>query len=445
MSAPRGDGGVTAVGTDSRRIAPGTLFVCLVGERFDAHEFVAEAIAAAAGGIVVSRAPKAGEIAAAEAAGIPILCVKETLAAYQGIAACHRRRFPELPTVAITGSCGKTGTKDMVAAILRQRFGEAVLATHGNTNNLIGVPQNLLRITAKHRAAVLELGTNAPGEIAVLTALVRPTVAVLTAIAPVHLEGLGSVDGVAAEKAAIFGGLAERGGTAVLPLACCGFEAVRRALPSRTMTVGMEDGADVRVRYRGGGLGGSRFSVSENGRIPVDVEWQLSGKHQVMNSGLAVAAASALGIGADVWAPALSACRPGAMRMAITRRAGIGWINDAYNANPASMRALIDWLAEAEDLKVEALVLGLGDMLELGPTEGALHREVLAYAAERLPEAALLPVGPRMASAAAALGIAGYADLASAGQRLAALLRAGAVVALKGSRGMTMEKLMEAG
>jgi UDP-N-acetylmuramoyl-tripeptide--D-alanyl-D-alanine ligase len=195
--------GVASVSTDTRKIGPGDMFLCLKGERFDGHDFAAGAVESGAAAVCCSEARQDIMDAAAKS-GAAVLVVDDTLTALQNLGRAHRRRFPDIPVIAITGSSGKTSTKEMTAGVLAAGLDGEVLATIGNTNNLIGVPQNLLRLTGDHVAAVLELGTNAPGEIGTLVRAVEPTCAVLTSVGAGHLEGLGTIDGVAAEKSDIF-------------------------------------------------------------------------------------------------------------------------------------------------------------------------------------------------------------------------------------------------
>jgi UDP-N-acetylmuramoyl-tripeptide--D-alanyl-D-alanine ligase len=405
-----------AVSTDSRSIGPGQAFLALRGEHFDGHDFIPSAIASGASAIIA-------ETDAPADSATPWLQVEDCLRAYQDLAAFHRMRWPELPLIGITGSSGKTSSKEIIAAILRAEFA-TVLATAANTNNLIGVPQNLLRLDG-HEAAVIELGTNAPGEIATLTHIAAPAVAIITSIGPVHLEGLGSVEGVAREKASICEGLPANG-LAIIP------EAWRHAISApQVVTVG---GDYQVVDYQSDGLERARFCVVRKGeRLLID--WPVAGLHQARNVAAAVAVADHLDIAADKVATALAEFELPGMRMAREEIDGVTWINDAYNANPDSMRALIDCLVGHSKL-----ILVLGDMLELGLDEASLHLETLRYARRTLPEARLLPVGPRMAAAAADLGLPAAPDLDAARELLTP--QPGDSVALKASRGMALERLM---
>ena len=369
---------------------------------------------------------------------LPTLLVDDALVAYQHLSKAHRLRFPDLFVVGITGSCGKTSSKEIISSVLRAHYGEdAVLTTQGNTNNQIGVPQNLLRLSGDHRAAVLEMGTNMHGEIAILTNLVLPDVAVITNVEPVHLEGLGDLDGVAREKSSIFRGLRD-GGRAVLGADLAVNPIVQAALPSDVTTVSLDKGADVAIEYQGSDLTSSRFRTGLQSGESLDVTWAMRGKHMALNAAAAIAIADQLGMDSETIVAGLQSCRVTGMRMEICEVDGVTWINDAYNANPASMKALINWLAEAPNAGGR-YVMVLGDMLELGETAEQLHRDVLDYAKAAMPQATVLAFGPTMAAVAGGESFTDFDELRS---RVDELLTPGDRIALKGSRGMALERLL---
>ncbi len=439
-------GGVQAVSMDSRAIAAGELFLAYRGETHDSHDYLSQALDHQAAALIVDRRPSHALLDRCLATAVPCLQVSDTLAAYQALGHAHRRRFDKLRVIAITGSSGKTSTKEMVAAIARAAVGvDAVLATQGNTNNLIGVPRNLLQLRLHHRIAVLELGTSLPGEIAILTRLVQPDIAILTSIGPVHLEGLGSIEGVRREKAAIFEPLALNDGWAILPRELAQEPILADLLPAgRTITVGSRPDADLRVTYVSGDLEGSRFTASLGDQPPVEVSWPLHGAHQAANGGLALAAGLRLGVDLPAAAAALAKLLLPGMRMAITERDGVHWINDAYNANADSMRALIDWLALAVKPD-QPLILCLGDMLELGEQVQDFHREIISYARRRLPAGTIVAIGPEMARAAGELGgCIVFEQVPDARDWLHSQLPTSGVVAIKASRGMRLERLLPA-
>lgn len=430
LVAPGSRGGVVGVSTDSRTLEPGELFVALQGERLDGHDFVTQAAAAGAGAVIVSRP--------ARIAG-PTLLVPDTRQAYQRLARAHRQRFPRLQVVGITGSVGKTSTKEMLGAICRAAWDEAVLVTPGNANTQLGVPQTLLALGRNHRVAVVETGTSRPGELAILADVIRPDVAVLTTLAPAHLEGLGDLDGVAREKASLLAALGARG-RAVIPAELVTHHRLTPHLPLEVLTVATAAPADVIIDYLGGDLGGSSFRVLRPDRPALEIRWSLTGRHLALNAGFAVAAAAQLGIPDEAITTGLNRVRLPGMRMEITETGGVTWINDAYNASPRSVAALIDWLTELP-APAGRLVLVLGDMAELGERAGALHREILALAADRLPGATLLVYGPLMA-AAAPQAVERFTDEDDLRKALAGRLRPGDRVALKGSRALGLDRLV---
>ncbi|MDP7395691.1 MAG: UDP-N-acetylmuramoyl-tripeptide--D-alanyl-D-alanine ligase [Lentisphaeria bacterium] len=431
---------VSVIGTDTRTVGHGDMFLALRGERFDGHDFAAAAVDQGAAALCVDE-QMIDAIVTATGGTTPCLCVGDTLAAYQAIARLHRRGFADLTMVAITGSSGKTSTRTIVGAVLSRHFDGAVLTTTANTNNHVGVPQNLLRLTPEHRGAVLELGTSGHGEIRPLTALVEPDIAILTNVGPVHLEGLGSVDGVAREKAGVFSKLGDHG-SAILPVDLRHHPQIAPSLPvDRVLTVGNAgSGADVEVTYCGGDLTSARVIVCRGGRN-VEFSWALPGAHQAMNAGVAFAVAQVLGIEDDCVVEGLASCQLPGMRLRTVEHDGVTWINDAYNANPDSVKALLDLLASAPHGGGHLHIV-LGDMLELGPDTAQYHATALAYACERLPGARILPFGPLMAQAVRSFDLDAFEDIEDLRQHLTTHVAAGDLIAVKGSRGMALERLI---
>ena len=425
---------VAGVYTDTRTDGEGQRFVALAGERFDAHDFLDRAVSSGAAALCVRRGAAVPE-------GIPVLEVEDTLKSYQALGAYNRSRLADLKCASVTGSVGKTSVKEMLRAVFARTGGaEGVLATAGNTNNHVGVPKNLLALSPRHRFAVLEIGMSHPGEILPLVSLVRPDVAVVNSIAPCHIEHLGSLEGIAREKGDIFKGLTP-GGTAVIPAGIPQTEILRRAAsPHRVLTFGTDEDCDVRARYLGGRIDGGSFELSFKGGRTFRIDWRLPGKHQTLNASAAAAAAWSLGISPeDICAALPDTVLPG-MRSKITRSGGAVYINDAYNANPASMAAALDYLAEA--VSSEQLILLLGGMLELGSRSDHEHGKLLAAALKRFPGAKIFAFGPPFAGAASRLGVPFYEDPASAAEMLASLAVPGKVVFAKGSRGIGMEKIL---
>lgn len=424
-----------AVNTDTRTIQPGDLFIALRGEHFDGHAFVAEAAAKGAVAALVSEPVETA---------LPLLRVADTRLALGRLGAAWRARFA-IPLIAVTGSNGKTTTKEMLAAIFARRG--PVLATQGNLNNDIGVPLTLLRLRAEHRCAVIEMGANHPGEIAYLSELARPTVALITNAAMAHLAGFGSLDEIARTKGGIYAGLAGQGvGIVNADDAYSGFW--RSLLGGRRcMTFGMREQADVSalpgsVRCQ---LGDEAIVTAFQMRTPagdIDVSFPLMGEHNVMNALAAAAAALAAGaMLADV-KNGLEAMQAVKGRLQV-KKAGCGArvIDDTYNANPPSLLAAINVLAGVAGRKV----LVLGDMGELGDDAPLFHRQV----GERARQAGidkLYATGKLSRDAVQAFGADGghYANHDELIAALAADLDAQTTVLVKGSRFMGMERVVEA-
>ena len=371
--------GVFSLNTDSRTIRDGECFVPLVGERFDGHDFLARL--AGSGKKVCALCGKDRPAPA----GLPVLPVADTLQAYQALGAFHRGRMTHLKVIGVTGSVGKTSVKEMLRAIFSSVAGaEQVLYTEGNTNNQIGVVQNLLRLTPEHRFAVIEMGTNHPGEIAPLARIARPDAALVNSIAPCHLEFLGDLDGVAREKSAIFSGT-RSGGGAVCPEVCAGNAILRDAaahakLHLHTFGAWGTPGAAVTGRILKDTLYGSQAELcfTASGRT-VAFDWNLAGDFQALNAAAAAAMALHFGLTPEAVAAGLRATELPGKRMKVEERNNICWINDAYNANPASMAASLRHLRTAGGTARDYLLV-LGDMRELGSDALRHHRDILALA-----------------------------------------------------------------
>ena len=424
--------------TDTREDCSGGLFLALRGENFDAHDFLDSAVSSGAAALCIEKtfATKINP-----AWNIPVLLVDDTLTAYQAIANSYKKRFHNLRSVAITGSMGKTSCKEIIRSILVAAVGEeAVYATKSNTNNQVGVPQNLLNVNSKHRFCVLEMGTNHFGEIEPLSRTLEPDVALINSIAPCHLEAFGDTHGVAQEKTKIFAAL-KSDGIAVIPTDC---PEINYLLGQTKQFKTMRFGTDVEAVYHGGNLHGSCIELifkDLNKRIKLD--WLLSGAHQASNAAAAATVALALGIEPEIIAEGLRNCVLPGMRMKVAHVNGIDWINDAYNASPESVAATLRWLKEF--VKADDLVLVLGDMLELGKVSNSQHKKVLAQAFELFPEAAFVLVGPEMNRAGGNIDVPNKncfcKDSEAAKEVLKIFLSVGKTVLLKGSRGIKLEKL----
>jgi UDP-N-acetylmuramoyl-tripeptide--D-alanyl-D-alanine ligase len=426
------------VTTDSRALRGGEIFVALRGERYDAHAFAADAVAAGAAGLVVDR-----PVTLPDAADVTVLQVPDTLAALQALAADLRRRVAPC-VVAITGSNGKTTTKEMLAAILAAAVGPArVLKTQGNLNNLIGVPLTLLGLAGDERHAVVEMGMNAPGEIARLTEIADPDVGLITNVGPAHLEGLGSIAGVARAKGELFARM-RPAATAIVNVEDPHVRALGDAFPGRVVRFGA--GSDVTAQDVVCDAGGAAKFRLALGPAALDVHLRIPGRHNVLNALAAAAAASAIGVApAAIRAGLEAASSVGGRMRVVTLSNGVTIVDDSYNANPASMAAALRSLMDAPAARRIAV---LGDMLELGAASAEQHRAVgrLAGAAGL---AALYLHGDfaRDTAAGAAEGMTAGAihvapDHATIAQALAADARRGDWVLVKGSRGQRMEEVV---
>jgi len=433
---------VESVFTDTRESARDALFVAFSGETFDAHDYLAQAVANGAALLCVEEA-KLDKVPP----GVPAIAVPSTVTAFQRIARFHRMRFPNLKVILLSGSCGKTSTKESLRAIFEHATDSiSVLATEGNTNNQIGLPQNLLRLNARHRVAILEAGTNHHGELEPLSFCAMPDLAIIVSIANCHLEFLGSLEGVAQEKSQLFAHL-KPGGFAVIPAQCPGQDILARAAaPFRRGTFGFEDSdADLTAHYLGGNLHGAKFTLTRNSTgETVSVQWSIPGRHQAGNAAAAALAALTFGIPFELIAEGLSRTTLPGLRMRVSEHGGSTWINDAYNANPDSMAASLNWLSEFADPGKLALILG--DMGELGERSAEGHRSVCALAKHLFPGARVIVVGPHMAAAASetSLDCTAYPaskDAAEAGIKF----EPGSTVFLKASRSTHLELIEPTG
>lgn len=427
------------VTTDTRTLGTGDLFVALVGERHDAHAFAAAAVAAGATGLLVAR-----PVDLPAAADVVVLEVPDTLRALQDLGADLRRRVAPC-VLAITGSNGKTTTKEMLAAILVAHAGgpERVLKTQGNLNNLIGVPLTLLALTGDESHAVVEMGMNAPGEIARLTEIADPDVGLITNVGPAHLEGLGSVEGVARAKGELFATM-RREATVVVNAEDAHVAALGAAFPGRR--VGFGAGTDVTAESVTCDARGAASFRLRLGGAAVDVRLRIPGRHNVMNALAAAAAAWAVGASPAAIATGLAAATSVGGRMRVVTLAnGVTIVDDSYNANPASVAAALRSLADAPATRRIAV---LGDMLELGAASAEQHRAVGGLAGTVGLAALYLhgdfardtAAGAAATMSAAAIHVA--PDHAAIAAALAADARRGDWVLVKGSRGQRMEEVV---
>jgi UDP-N-acetylmuramoyl-tripeptide--D-alanyl-D-alanine ligase len=428
---------VAGVSIDSRSLAVGEAFFAIQGHRLDGHAFLAEAAARGAACLVVHALPDDVP------SNVPLVLVEETTQALGKLGAWHRARFA-IPVVAVTGSNGKTTTKELAAGVLGTRWN--VLRPEKSFNNQWGLPLTLLQLGPEHQAAVLEIGTNARGEIAALSALAAPTVAIVTTVAAVHVEFLGSLDGVREEKAGLVRALPPDG-VAVLNADDPRVAGMAGETRARVVTYGRA--ATAHVRVAGDVVEDERglvFTLEAGGeRQPVVVG--LAGRHNVTNALAGAAAGVALGIPLADVARGLAGVPPVAGRC-VWRQAGeVAILDDTYNASPVSVRAALDTVAAHR--RGRRVVVVLGDMLELGAITDEAHREV-GRAVAALPADELVGVGRAMQGAVEAAREAGLAEarhLMTFEDTVAHLLKrvvAGDLVLVKGSRGMRMERVVDA-
>ncbi len=434
------DRGVGSFSTDTRTLRPGDLFIALRGKNFDGHVFLSQAVARGAAGCVVSspaRIPLPP--------GFVVIQVEETQWALGQIAVLWRRQYP-IRVVAITGSNGKTTTKEMAGSIVRQRY--RALVSSGNLNNLIGVPLTLFQVHEEHQVVVLELGMNARGEIHRLAEMVEPDVGVITNIGEAHLEFLGSVEEVAEAKGELLPFLTGDRVT-VLNRDDPYFNTLCPRVRGALVTFGLGPKADVRAeRIRMGRDGRTHFTLCAGGnRRPVHLN--VPGRVNVCNALAAAAVGRGLGLDLEIIAAGLEQAPAAAMRMQrVVHPSGAVIINDAYNANPTSVGAALETFSRMTKGK-EAIVV-LGDMLELGSVSEAAHRRVGVMVAQARP-ALLITLGERARAIGEGAALSGLDavrirwchDHGEAQAVLRAHLTRAPWILLKASRGMGLEKLLE--
>jgi UDP-N-acetylmuramoyl-tripeptide--D-alanyl-D-alanine ligase len=436
LASGKGDATISRISTDSRTLQAGDLFVPLRGENFDGHRFVDQAAERGAAGAMVEESwqgstPK----------NFALIRVPDTLAAYQNLAANYRRSL-SLKVIAITGSNGKTSTKDFVAAILARGF--RVTKTEGNFNNHVGLPQTMLTATSSDQIAVWEIGMNHPGEIAALAKLAAPDVAIITNIGVAHIEFMGNREAIAAEK----GSLAEAvdaGGTVIMNGDDAFSESVAQRTRAKIILAGIENGS-VRATDVSQSATGCEFTILE-GAHRCRAQLPVPGIHMVQNAMLAIAAGRAFGLSLEECAAGLASTPLTKARLQIKEINGIQFIDDSYNANPDSMKAALRTLIELDADGRRVAVLG--EMSELGEESERGHREVGETAAA-LGIDELLAVGAAGAEIAHAAQKAGLEKSSAvdspeeAAQHLSETAAPGDLILVKGSRSARMERVLEA-
>ncbi|WP_303670360.1 UDP-N-acetylmuramoyl-tripeptide--D-alanyl-D-alanine ligase [Selenomonas ruminantium] len=430
----------SAIVTDTRKISEGVLFVALKGERFNGEDFAAEALEKGAAGVVVSEACDKKQL---EKCAGTVLQVEDTLAAYQLIAKAWRDKFPQIPVVAITGSNGKTTTKDLTAAVLSAKG--AVLKTQANFNNEIGLPLTLLGLKKEHTAAVVEIGMRGFHQIEALAPIASPQIGIVTNVGETHMELLGSLENIAKAKQELVEAI-PAGGTVILNADNKYVAGMRSAAKEgvKVMTFGIEHEADVRGEaiHTEGNV--TKFMVTyANERHEYEVN--MVGRHNVYNTLAAIAAGFAMGLTPVEVREGLSHLEATKMRFELQQVKEWNVVNDAYNASPMSMTAAINTLSELTKGRKIAV---LGDMLELGSVSEEAHLHVGEEVAEHGFTALVTrgEMGEFIAKGAENKGMTAVYRCASheeAAEKLHELLQPGDTLLFKGSRGMAMEKIID--
>jgi UDP-N-acetylmuramoyl-tripeptide--D-alanyl-D-alanine ligase len=424
-AGPRGATTLTRISTDTRTVGEGDAFLALAGEKFDAHDFLAEAVAKGARALIVHDARRAARL------NVPVFVVPDTLRAL-GALGCYRRRAWGKPVVAVVGTNGKTSTKELLRAALGGKC--RVHATVGNYNNLVGVPLTLFALPDDADIAVIEMGTNQPGEVALLRAIAQPDIVVVTSIAEEHLEGLGDLEGVLQEEVSACDGVA----LAVVPASQPEIGEATRTRATRTLSAGLDSG-DLRPDAWGVEPDGRGWVELDEIRVRVP----LRGVHNLRNAMLALAVARDRGVSMHDAARAIAVMPAPPMRVHFENCGAVTLINDAYNSNPGSARVALELLEHAGAGRQRVAVLGT--MLELGAQTDRLHDEV-ARAALASPIELVVGVGAYAeALARVAPGdprVASGADPETAWNAVRSRLTSDAVILLKGSRGVRLERLI---
>ncbi len=425
------------VTTDSRKVTKNSLFIPLIGEKFDGHDYIEQCFNAGASVCLTSKLLP-------QVSGCAAVFVSDTAKALRDLAAWHRKKF-NLPVVGITGSVGKTSTKDMVSCVLSQQY--KVLKTQGNFNNEIGLPLTVFNIDNSHEAAVIEMGMSGFGEISRLTAIAKPHIAIITNIGVSHIEKLGSQEGILKAKLEILEGL-DKDGLVILngddPL----LSSLKGKLPFRTVFYGMNSVSDyTALNYQTMGEQGTNFEIKINNCM-YSVEIPVPGIHNVYNALAAISVGIEMKIPMEVIVNGIKQFSPGNMRQSIINHNGIKIINDAYNASPQSMQAAINVLEEISSGSRSIAVLG--DMFEMGDMSKDLHYSVGDFIKNKKINY-LVTVGhdSRMISQAVAdsgnceIKLHHFENNQEALKYIMGIATPGTYILIKGSRGMKMEEIAD--
>jgi len=424
-SLPRGPASVSGITTDTRKIGKGDVFVALKGERFDGHDYLRDAVRDGASALVISRVPKLNSL------GVPLYEVRDTLVALGALAHYWRRAWGKT-IIGVAGSNGKTSTKDLIRAALSRSY--AVHATTGNLNNRIGVPLSLLSLQPEAEIAVIELGTSLPGEVAILRDIAEPEIALVTSIAEEHLEGLGDLAGVLREEAAVYDGVA----VGIAPSAQPEIAEAARGTARRVIVAGLEPGADLRP---------DRWEIGPDGLGVIEIAGvtirpPVRGLHNLRNTMLALAVARECGVSYEDAAAGIAAMPQAKMRVAWEQLGNMTLINDAYNANPGSTRAAIELLQGTGSGRQRVIVLGT--MRELGAASAQCHADIagLALASGADIVAGIGEFAPALEKQNERERVITAPDVEDLWPRLQARLQRDAIILLKASRGVQLERLV---
>ena len=422
---PRGPAELNGITTDTRKIGKGNVFVALRGERFDGHDYLRDAVRDGASALVVSRAPKLDTL------GVPIFEVRDTLVALGALAHYWRRAWGKT-IIGVAGSNGKTSTKDLLRAALGRSYN--VHATTGNLNNRVGVPLTLLALPPEAEVAVIELGTSLPGEVAILRDITEPDIALVTSIAEEHLEGLGDLAGVLREEAAVYEGV----GVGIAPSAQPEIAEAARAKAKRVVVAGLDNTADLKPdRWE---IGPDGLGVIEI--AGVTVRPPVRGLHNLRNAMLALAVARECGVTYEDAAAGIAGMPQPKMRSAWEQVGDVTLINDAYNANPGSTRAAIELLKGTGSGRQRVIVLGT--MRELGAASEQCHADIagLALASGADIVAGIGEFAPALEKQNERERVITAPDVEDLWPQLQARLQRNAIILLKASRGVQLERLV---
>ncbi|HEV7837096.1 MAG TPA: UDP-N-acetylmuramoyl-tripeptide--D-alanyl-D-alanine ligase [Gemmatimonadaceae bacterium] len=422
---PRGSAPVNGITTDTRKIGKGDVFVALKGERFDGHDYLRDAVRDGASALVVSKVPKLNTL------GVPIYEVRDTLIALGALGRYWRRAWGKT-IIGVAGSNGKTSTKDLIKAALSRAY--SVHATTGNLNNRIGVPLSLLSLQPDAEIAVIELGTSLPGEVAILREIAEPDIAVVTSIAEEHLEGLGDLAGVLREESAVYDGVA----VGIAPSAQPEIAEAARGRARRVIVAGLEPTAELKPdRWE---IGPDGLGVIEI--AGVTVRPPIRGLHNLRNAMLALAVARECGVSYEDAAAGIAAMPQPKMRSAWEQVGDITLINDAYNANPGSTRAAIELLRGTGSGRQRVIVLGT--MRELGAASEQCHADIagLALASGADIVAGIGEFAPALEKHNERGRVITAPDVEDLWPQLQARLKRDAIILLKASRGVQLERLV---